>query len=143
MKSFLPRAEDVDRKWLVVDAADRPLGRLAVRIADVLRGKNKPTFSPQVDTGEFVVVVNAEKVKLTGRKEDQKMYQRYSGHRGGQKSVPAAVMRERHPDRMIRLAVQGMLPKNTLSRGMLRRLKVYAGSAHPHAAQKPQTMELL
>lgn len=129
-----------DRLWFVVDAAEQPLGRLAVKIADVLRGKNKPTYTPNVDTGDFVVVVNAEKVKLTGRKEEQKTYQRYSGYRGGLKEFKASVMRERHPDRMIKLAVRGMMPRNNLSRKMFRRLKVYAGDEHPHAAQQPKEL---
>ena len=137
MKTFLPKDPGDNRAWLLVDAKDKPLGRLAVRIADALRGKNKPIFTPHVDTGDFVVVINAEKVKLTGKKEKQKIYQRFSGFRDGRKTTPASVMRERHPDRMIKLAVRGMLPKNTLSRGMFRRLKVYAGDKHPHEAQNP------
>jgi large subunit ribosomal protein L13 len=140
MKSTLPKDPGDDREWLVVDAADRPLGRLAVKIANSLRGKDKPTFSPQVDTGAFVVVVNADKVKLSGRKNEQKVYQRYSGWRGGLREIPAATMRERHPDWMIKLAVQRMLPKNRLSRQMVRRLKVYAGAAHPHDAQQPHAV---
>ncbi len=140
MKSTLPKDPGDDREWLVVDAADRPLGRLAVKIANSLRGKDKPTFSPQVDTGAFVVVVNADKIKLSGRKDDQKVYQRYSGWRGGRREIPAATMRERHPDWMIKLAVQRMLPKNRLSRQMARRLKVYAGGAHPHDAQQPRAV---
>lgn len=143
MKTFVPKNPGDNRRWLLVDAADQSLGRLAVQIADVLRGKNKPTFSPHVDVGEFVVVINAEKVKLTGRKEDQKIYQRYSGHRGGLKEVPASRMRERHPDRMIKLAVRGMMPKNHLCRHAFSRLKVYAGGAHPHEAQKPEVMALV
>ncbi len=140
MKSTLPKDPGDDREWLMVDAADRPLGRLAVKIANSLRGKDKPTFSPQVDTGAFVVVVNADKIKLSGRKDDQKVYHRYSGWRGGLREIPAATMRERHPDWMIKLAVQRMLPKNRLSRQMVRRLKVYAGAAHPHDAQQPRAV---
>lgn len=142
MKTFLPKDPGNDREWFVVDATGKPLGRLAVAISDILRGKNKPTFSPQVDTGGFVVVVNAGQVKLTGRKEQQKVYQRYSGHRSGLKEIKASTMRAQHPDRMIHLAVRGMLPKNTLSRGMIKRLKVYAGPEHPHAAQGPKVLEL-
>jgi len=138
MKTTLPKDPGDTRTWLLVDADNKTLGRLAVRIADALRGKDKPTFSPQVDTGVFVVVVNAEKIKLTGRKEEQKIYQRYSGYRGGRKETKASVVRERHPDRMIKQAVKGMLPKNNLSRQMFRRLKVYAGDTHPHEAQAPQ-----
>jgi len=141
MKTFLPKDPGDGRKWLLVDADGKTLGRLAVRIADALRGKDRPTFSPQVDTGDFVVVINAEKVKLTGRKEDQKMYKRYSGYRGGLKETKASVLRARHPDRMITLAVRGMLPKNNLCRGMVRRLKVYAGNEHPHEAQGPQKVD--
>lgn len=140
MKTTLAKDPGTDRLWFVVDAAEQPLGRLAVKIADVLRGKNKPTYTPNVDTGDFVVVVNAEKVKLTGRKEEQKTYQRYSGYRGGLKEFKASVMRERHPDRMIKLAVRGMMPRNNLSRKMFRRLKVYAGDEHPHAAQQPKEL---
>ena len=142
MKTTLPSTEDIKREWLVVDAADRPLGRLAVKIADILRGKDKPTFTPHIDTGAFVVVVNAEKVKLTGGKEAKKLYQRYSGHRGGLKKEPASVVRARHPERMIELAVKGMLPKNNLSRQTFKRLKVYAGEQHPHEAQNPRAIDL-
>ena len=141
MKSFQAKDPGEARDWLLVDAAERPLGRVAVKIADALRGKDRPTYTPHVDTGVFVVVVNADKVKLTGRKEDQKLYQRYSGWRGGLKKVPASAVRERHPDRMIKQAVKGMLPGNTLSRGMLSRLKVYAGATHPHEAQQPRAVE--
>lgn len=142
MKSFMANDSGVDREWLVVDAQDQPLGRLAVRIADVLRGKCKPTYTPHVDTGAFVVVVNAEKVKLTGKKDEQKVYRRYSGYRGGLKEITAATVRKRHPDRLIRLAVKGMLPKNNLSRRMFKRLKVYAGDEHPHVAQNPRELAL-
>lgn len=143
MKTFLPKDPGENREWVEMDAAGQPLGRLAVRIANALRGKDRPTYSPQVDTGVFVLVTNAAKVKLSGTKDDKKVYQRYSGHRGGLKEIPAATMRERHPDRMIRLAVRGMLPKNNLSRQMLRRLKIYADAQHPHEAQKPQKLELV
>jgi len=141
MKTTIPKTGARSRDWLVVDAAGKPLGRLAVRIADALRGKNRPDFTPHVDTGDFVVVINAEKVALTGRKNEKKVYRRYSGHRGGLKEIPASVLRQRHPDRLIRLAVKGMLPKNSLSRRMFRRLKVYAGVQHPHAAQHPHAVE--
>lgn len=143
MKTFLPKDPGDDRAWLLVDAQDKPLGRLAVKIADILRGKNKATFTPHVDTGDFVVVVNAEKVKLTGRKNEQKIYQRYSGYRDGLREIKASVVRERHPDRLIKSAVKGMLPKNNLSRKMFTRLKVYAGNQHPHAAQNLRKVELL
>ncbi|MBT3294798.1 MAG: 50S ribosomal protein L13 [Verrucomicrobia bacterium] len=141
MKSFVAKDPGADRAWLLVDVADKPLGRVAVKIADALRGKNKPTYTPHVDTGDFVVVINAEKVKLTGNKDEKKIYHRYSGWRSGLKETKASVMRERHPDRMIRLAVRGMLPRNTLSRNTARRLKVYAGAEHPHEAQNPQLVE--
>lgn len=135
MKTFVAKDPGENRNWWVVDAEEKPLGRLAVGIANVLRGKDKPTYTPHVDTGDFVVVVNAEKVKLTGRKEEKKVYLRYSGHRGGQKSQTAAQLRATHPDRMIKLAVRGMLPRNHIARQMFSRLKVYAGPEHPHAAQ--------
>ena len=142
MKTFVPKDAGTERAWLLIDATDKPLGRLAVKIADILRGKNKPTFAPHVDTGDFVVVINAEKVKRTGKKDEQKIYQRYTGHRSGLKETPASVMRERHPERMIQLAVKGMLPKNNLSRKIFTKLKVYAGDQHPHAAQNPQPVEV-
>jgi len=142
MKTFLPKDPGDDRDWYLVDAQDRSLGRVAAGIADLLRGKNKPVYTPHVDMGAFVVVVNAEKVRLTGRKNERKMYRRYSGYRGGLKEIPASVVRERHPDRLIRLAVRGMLPKNNLSRKAFRRLKVYAGGEHPHTAQNPRKVEL-
>jgi large subunit ribosomal protein L13 len=143
MKTTIPKDPGADRRWILVDAADKPLGRLAVAIANVLRGRNKPTYSPSVDTGDFVVVINAEKVKLTGRKEEQKRYQRYSGYRGGHRYIAVSDMRARHPDRMIKLAVRGMLPANHLCRRMMPRLKVYAGTAHPHEAQRPETVALI
>lgn len=141
MKSYVAKDPGADRAWLLVDAADKPLGRVAVKIADALRGKDKPTYTPHVDTGDFVVVINADKVKLTGNKDEKKMYRRYTGWRGGLRETKAATVRERHPDRMIRLAVRGMLPKNTLSRSAARRLKVYAGAEHPHEAQNPQQVD--
>jgi large subunit ribosomal protein L13 len=143
MKSFLPKDPGADRTWFLVDAGGKPLGRLATGIADILRGKNKPTFSPQVDTGGFVVVVNAGTVKLTGRKETDKIYERYSGYNSGLKRERACDLRARHPDRMIAQAVRGMLPKNNLSRDMMCRLKVYAGGEHPHAAQKPVKVDVV
>lgn len=137
MKTFLPQDPGDDRRWFVMDADGQPLGRLAVRLVRLLRGKQKVCFTPQVDLGDFVVVINAGKVKLTGRKDDQKIYRDFSGYRDGLKETRASVMRERHPDRMIKRAVLRMLPKNNLSRKLFRRLKVYAGKDHPHAAQKP------
>lgn len=142
MKTFLPKDPGTDREWFVIDATGVPVGRLGVKVANVLRGKDKPTFSPQVDTGAFVVVVNADKVKLTGAKEEKKQYARYTGFRGGHREVPAAVVRARHPERLIQSAVKGMLPKNRLCRHMFSRLKVYAGAEHPHAAQSPRALDL-
>ena len=142
MKTFVAKEQDVQRSWFLVDATDKPLGRLAVQIANLLRGKNKPTFTPHVDTGHFVVVVNAEKVKLTGKKEEQKIYQNFSGYRSGLREDTAQTVRERHPEHLIELAVKGMLPGNNLSRKIFKRLKVYAGNEHPHAAQTPETIDL-
>ena len=137
------RPSDVERAWYVVDANELVLGRMATRVATVLRGKHKPTFTPHVDTGDFVVVVNAEKVKLTGNKREQKTYYRHSGYPGSVKSTTAAeVLDGVHPDRVVRAAVRGMLPKNSLGRQMLRKLKVYAGPDHPHTAQKPEVLEI-
>lgn len=141
MKTFVPGDLGENRRWLVVDAADKPLGRLATKIADALRGKDTPVFTPHVDTGAFVVVVNAEKVRLSGRKDRQKHYRRYTGYRGGLRETAVDMMRTRHPERIIKLAVRGMLPKNHLARKMIARLKVYAGEDHPHAAQKPEAAE--
>jgi len=142
MKTTLPENPGTKRAWLLVDATDKTLGRLAVKIANILRGKDKPTFSPQVDTGSFVIVINADKIRLTGRKEEQKIYERYSGYRSGLKEMTAAALRERHPERLITLAVRGMLPKNAMGRKVIKRLKVYAGADHPHQAQTPQAVEL-
>ncbi len=130
-----------ERSWYVVDAADKPLGRLAVRIANVLRGKDKSHFTPHVDTGAFVIVVNAGKVKLTGAKMDQKIYYRHTGYIGHLKSATAREMLAKKPEEVIRKAVTGMLPKNRLSREIIKKLKVYAGPEHPHAAQKPVPLE--
>lgn len=142
MKTFVPKDPGENRSWYVIDATDVPLGRLGVKVADMLRGKDKPTFSPHVDTGAFVVVVNAEKVKLTGSKDDKKRYARYTGYRGGHRETTAAVMRERHPERMIEFAVRGMLPKNRLCRHLFGRLKVYSGAEHPHEAQQPNMVSV-
>lgn len=140
MKTFVAKDPGNDREWVVVDASGKTLGRLAVKIADILRGRTKPTYTPNVDTGGFVVVVNADKIKLTGKKEDSKVYQRYSGFRNGLKEMSAGTLRKKHPEHLITLAVKGMLPKNNLSVKMMTRLKVYAGEAHPHAAQRPQVI---
>jgi large subunit ribosomal protein L13 len=137
------RPAEVEHRWYVVDAEDVVLGRLATRIASILRGKHKPIFTPHVDTGDFVIVVNAEKVRLTGRKREQKVYTRHSGYPGGLRQVTAdKVLKGPHPDRVLREAVRGMLPKNSLGRKMLAKLKVYAGPGHPHAAQKPEVLQV-
>ena len=134
---------EVEQRWYVVDATDQVLGRLATRLATVLRGKHKPIYTPHVDTGDFVVVVNAEKVRLTGRKLEQKVYHRHTGWPGGLKTTTAAkVLGGAHPERVLESAVRGMLPKNHLGRKMFAKLKVYAGASHPHAAQKPEALPL-
>lgn len=138
MKTFLPaEVEDNKRGWVLIDVENKALGRAAVQIANVLRGRNKAAYCPHIDIGDFVVVINAKKVKLTGRKEDQKVYQRFTGYRSGQKEMTASALRQKHPDDLVKLAVRGMLPRNHQSRTLMKRLKVYAGAEHPHAAQKP------
>ena len=141
-KSYRAPNPGDNRQWFIVDAKDQPLGRLAVVIANRLRAKNLPTFDPSVDAGAFVVVVNAAQVKLTGNKEEQKEYQRYSGWRNGLKRFSAAEMRAKHPDRMIKEAVWGMLPKNNIARKMMTRVRVFAGAEHNNAAQKPVEIKL-
>lgn len=140
MKTYSVKAGDIEREWFVVDARNQVLGRMATEIATVLRGKHKPTFSPHLDVGDYVVVINASDVRLTGRKAEQKEYFRHSGYMGGERLIPFKRMMERHPDRVIRLAVKGMLPKNTLGRQMLRKLRVYAGPDHPHESQSPRPL---
>lgn len=142
MKSYMARPLEVERKWYVVDAEGQTLGRLATEIATILRGKNKPQYTPHVDTGDFVVVVNAEKVVVTGRKAEQKVYRRHSGYPGGLKETSYERMMERRPTEILRRAVKGMMPKNRLARQQLRKLKIYAGPEHPHAAQNPQPYEV-
>ena len=141
-KTHNVKAGDISRDWLLYDAESAVLGRLAVVIAHRLRGKHKPTFTPHLDTGDFVVVINAEKVRVTGRKEQDKLYHRHSGYPGGLRSQPLRDVRAKHPERLLTSAVRGMLPKGPLGRQMLSKLKVYAGGEHPHAAQmpKPQTL---
>jgi large subunit ribosomal protein L13 len=136
----LPKNEN--RKWYIVDAADKPLGRLAVKVANVLRGKDKADFAPSVDTGAFVIVINAQKVALTGKKEDQKLYADFTGWRGGLTKTPASVIREKNPTRLITDAVWGMLPKNNTADARMKRLRVFAGAEHTHAAQKPETLSI-
>ena len=142
MKSYMARPLEVERKWYVVDAEGKTLGRLASEIARVLRGKNKPQYTPHVDVGDFVVVVNAEKVVVTGRKAEQKVYRRHSGYPGGLKETSYEQMMERRPTEILRRAVKGMMPKNRLARQQLRKLKIYAGPEHPHEAQDPQPYEV-
>jgi large subunit ribosomal protein L13 len=141
-KTYLPPHDSIERNWYVVDAADQRLGRLASEIAMVLRGKNKPTYTPFMDTGDFVIVINAEKIDVTGKKRDQKLYRRHSGRPGGMKTETFAKLQARIPERIIEHAVKGMLPKNTLGRRLFTKLKVYAGADHPHAAQQPQPLEI-
>lgn len=137
MKTYSQKISEVQRDWYVIDAKDQVLGRLATQIATLLRGKHKPTFTPSMDGGDFVIVVNAEQVRLTGRKAEQKMYYRHSGYPGGLKEIPFAEMHRKHPERVILLAVRGMLPKNRMGRHLLTKLRVYAGPDHPHQAQQP------
>ena len=141
-KTYVTKQEELQRQWYVVDAAGQTLGRLAAQVASVLRGKHKPVYSPSVDAGDFVIVVNAEKVQVTGRKLDQKMYYRHSGYPGGLKEITLRNLLQQHPTRVIEHAVRGMLPKNRLGRQVFRHLKVYAGSEHPHEAQQPKVLEL-
>lgn len=142
MRTYTPKPGDVERTWYVIDATDVVLGRLATQVATLLRGKHKATFAPHVDGGDFVIVINAEKVALTGNKREQKLAYRHSGYPGGLRAVPYSKLLDTHPERAIEKAVRGMLPKTTLGRGQLSKLKVYAGAEHPHAAQKPQTFEI-
>ena len=142
MRSYMPKPDEIARQWVVMDATDQTLGRLASEAARLLRGKHKPTYTPHLDTGDFVVIVNAEKVRLTGRKMEQKKYYRHSGYPGNLKVETARDRLEKYPERMIQAAVWGMLPKNRLGRKLLRKLKVYSGSEHPHAAQQPSAHAL-
>ena len=143
MKTYLPSAEETQqRRWWIVDAADQPLGRIATHIAAVLRGKHKPIYTPHLDTGDHVVVINASQVKLTGNKANQKEYFRHSGYMGGERFIPYKVMHAKHPERVIELAVKGMMPKNALGKNMFKKLKVYAGAEHPHQSQKPEPLEV-
>ncbi len=141
-KTYSAKAEEVERTWYVVDADGRTLGRLATEVARILRGKHKPIYTPHVDTGDFVIIVNADKIRVTGKRLDQKMYYRHSGYMGGLKQISLRTMLDKHPERVLQLAVKGMMPKNSLGRKMYRKLKVYAAPDHPHAAQNPQPLEL-
>ena len=141
MKSYMAKANEIERKWYVIDAEGKVLGRLASEIASVLRGKRKPIFTPHVDCGDFVIVINADKVVLTGDKLHQKIHAYHTGYPGGRKEVSYAEMMEKRPEKVIELAVKGMLPKNRLGRKMIKKLKVYTGNEHPHAAQAPEVYE--
>ena len=140
-RSFMAKGEEVERKWYIIDAENKPLGRLAVQVARILSGKHKPTYTPHVDAGDFVVVINAEKVGLTGNKLTQSTISKHSGHPGGLKVLTYKQILERRPERLVERVVWGMLPKTKLGRDMYRKLKVYAGAAHPHAAQKPEQID--
>ncbi len=140
MKTYVPK--EVESKWYVIDAEGKTLGRLAAKIASILRGKHKPEYTPHLPVGDYVIVVNAAKVRLTGKKLEDKVYTRYSGYQGGLKRIPAGEMLKKHPERVVERAVKGMLPKNRLGRKLAKRLKVYPGPEHPHAAQKPEKLEL-
>ncbi|MGA9350919.1 MAG: 50S ribosomal protein L13 [Anaerolineae bacterium] len=142
MKTYTVGAKDIERGWYLVNAEGKTLGRLASEIAHVLRGKHKPIYTPHLDCGDYVIVVNADKVRVTGRKLDQKMYYRHSGYPGGIKGISLRNQLQKHPERVLQAAVRGMLPKNPLGRKMLKKLKVYAGDSHPHQAQQPKVLEL-
>lgn len=142
MKTFSAKPQNVEQNWLVVDAEGLTLGRMATEISSRLRGKHKPEYTPHVDTGDYIVVINADKVRVTGNKARDKMYHAHSGHPGGLKSFSFEKMMDKAPERVIKLAVKGMLPRNPLGRAMFKKLKVYAGTEHPHSAQQPQTLKL-
>jgi len=142
VKTYTVGAKDIERGWYLVNAEGKTLGRLASEIANVLRGKHKPIYTPHLDCGDYVIVINADKVRVTGRKLDQKVYYHHSGYPGGIKSISLRDQLRKHPERVLQAAVRGMLPKNALGRKMMRKLKVYAGDAHPHQAQQPKMLEL-
>ena len=142
MKTYVVTPSDVEREWFVVDAAGKTLGRLASEIAPILRGKHKPIFTPRMDVGDYVIVINAEKVAVTGRKRQEKVYYRHSQYPGGFRAMTLEEMLEKHPTRVIKRAVRGMIPKNRLGEAVMKKLKVYAGDSHPHQAQQPQPLEL-
>jgi len=142
MRTYTPKADDITRQWWLVDAQDKPLGRLATEVARILRGKHKPMFTPHLDVGDHVVIINAEKVRLTGKKAEKKEYFRHSGYMGGERFIPYAKVLETHPERIIEGAVKGMLPKNALGRAMYMKLKVYAGAEHPHQGQMPEPLDI-
>ena len=140
-KTTIPSLETIDRKWFLVDAENQTLGRLATNVASILRGKNKPNFTPHLDLGDFVIVINAEKIQVTGNKSEQKLYRRHSGRPGGMKVETFNALQQRIPERIVETAIKGMLPHNSLGRQLFRKLKVYKGSEHPHSAQKPQVLK--
>lgn len=142
MRTFVAKEAELQRKWYLIDAEDKVLGRMATRVADILRGKRKPIFTPHVDCGDFVIIVNAGKVRVTGKKEEQKVYKRFSGYPGGQKIIAYSRVKAEHPERIIMNAVKGMLPANRLGRAVFRKLKVYPGAEHPHEAQAPEKLDL-
>jgi large subunit ribosomal protein L13 len=141
-KTFVTKASDIHQEWWIVDAKGKNLGRLATQIATILRGKHKPTFAPNTDVGDFVIVINCELIEVSGKRLDDKVYHRHSGYLGGLKTISLRDQLAKHPDRVLGLAVKGMLPKNSLGRSMFTKLKIYAGESHPHAAQKPKVLEL-
>jgi len=142
VKTYSAKAGEIKRDWWVVDASDQTLGRLSAKLAMILQGKNKPVYTPHLDTGDFVVVVNVEKMRITGRKLDQKIYYRHTGYAGGQKATSMRDMMEKHPERVLTHAVKGMLPKNRLSRAQIKKLKIFSGPEHTHAAQQPRVLEI-
>lgn len=142
MKTYYAKPLEVEREWVIIDAEDQVLGRVATKAAQILKGKHKPQYTPHVDTGDFVIIINADKVRVTGAKAEDKAYYRHSGFPGGLKRESFAMAMEKHPERVVQHAVKGMLPKNTLGRAMGKKLKVYAGAEHPHAAQQPRKIEL-
>jgi large subunit ribosomal protein L13 len=142
VKTFMPKESEIDRQWFVVDAEDQVLGRLATQVASILRGKHKPEFTPHLDAGDFIIIVNAEKVRVTGSKDTQKRYYRHSQYPGGIRSLTFNEMIDRHPERVIQTAVRGMLPKNALGRRTLRKLRVYCGPTHPHSGQQPVPLDI-
>ena len=143
MKTFLPKVASIERRWYVIDVRDRVLGRVASRIASILTGKDKPIYTDYIDTGDFVIVINADRIRLTGKKWQEKVYYSHSGYPGGLKKITAGELLRKHPRRLVEYAVKGMLPKNKLGRKMMKKLKVYAGQDHPHQAQKPTARVLL
>lgn len=142
VKTYIPKKTEIERKWFIVDAEGQTLGRLASRIASILRGKHKPMYTPHLDTGDYVIVINAEKIGVTGNKGRDKMYYRHSRYPGGLRSLSFDEMIDKHPERVLRLAVKGMMPSNSLGRSMMSKLKIYAGSEHPHAGQQPETLSI-